>query len=361
MATWSVVREALRQAPRESRRTISWLLAASVTMLLLQVWDVRNAGAAAGAAELLSVAACLGGVAILAMTNVLGAGGAMLSQSREGTDDLTPVLRALPPLAFLSGVLLAGGIAMFFARALLGLNPLRVIVPAAILCFALYAAWVTVRNTTAVLFDHGVRQAARAAQARADLQEARFEALQARMQPHFLFNALNTVAALVRSDPDGAERTVEDLSAILRSTLARQGAATWSLDEELALVRAYVAVEQRRLGDRLAVAWSIDPSAIRVAVPVLSLQPIVENAIVHGIAARMDGGQVSIAASMSGGALQLTVSDSGDGFARGWKEGIGLGNLRARLASLFGPSAGMTVEPDAPATVKIAIPAGPRA
>ena len=86
MATWSLVREALRQAPAENRRTITWLVVASATVLVLQVWDVRNASGAAGTAELLSVAASVGGVLILAITTVLGAGGAVMSQSRQEPD-----------------------------------------------------------------------------------------------------------------------------------------------------------------------------------------------------------------------------------------------------------------------------------
>lgn len=358
MPTWSIMRAALQQAPPDSRRTMNWLFAGSALVLVLQVWDVRNAGRAAGTAELLSVVAGVGGVVILSLTIVLGAGGAMMSESRDGADELTPVLRALPPFAFLSGILLSAGIAMFLARGLLGLHPVRVIVPAALQALALYAAWVTVRNTTALLFAHGARQAEHAAKARADLQEARFEALQARMQPHFLFNALNTVAALVKSDPDAAERTVEDLSAILRSTLARQGSTTWPMDDEIALVRSYVGVEQRRLGERLAMTWSVDPAALAVAVPVLSLQPLVENAIVHGIASRIDGGDISVVVTMSAGVLRMTVRDSGDGFAPGWKESVGLGNLRTRLASLYGARAELNVDPDPPTTVTVVIPAG---
>ena len=139
------------------------------------------------------------------------------------------------------------------------------IVPAAIQLFALYVAWMTVRNTTRVLFDHAERRAAQAATARAELSDARMSALQARMQPHFLFNALNTIAELVRTDPGAAEATVEDLSAILRASLKQGDATSRPLREELALVRAFVGVEQRRLGARLAVRWNVAPDVARCA------------------------------------------------------------------------------------------------
>jgi two-component system sensor histidine kinase AlgZ len=255
---------------------------------------------------------------------------------------------------------LSAGIAFFVARGLLGLHPARVIVPSVIQLFALYASWVTVRDTTSLLFTHAGQLSARAAKAQADLQEARLQALQARMKPHFLFNALNTVAALVRTDPAAAERTVEDLSGILRSTLARDGRAIWTLDEELALVRAYIGVEQRRLGDRLTVSWRIMPNVLRTPVPVLSLQPLVENAIVHGIAARIDGGAVSIVAEEAFDGVRVAVENTGDGPSV-WKEGIGLGNLRGRLASLYGKRASLTIDAGPPAIVAMVVPFAPHA
>ena len=169
---------------------------------------------------------------------------------RKTEQQLTPILRTLPLLGFASGVLLSAAVALFVARGLLGLHPLRVIVPGALQLALLYVAWVTVRNSTRLLYDHAERRAAQAAEARAELSEARLAALQARMQPHFLFNALNTIAALVRTDPAAAEATVEDLSAILRASLKQGDVTMRPLRDELSLVRAFVGVEQRRLGDR---------------------------------------------------------------------------------------------------------------
>jgi LytS/YehU family sensor histidine kinase len=235
-----------------------------------------------------------------------------------------------------------------------------VIFPAALQAFALYVAWITVRNTTRLLFDHGERRAAQAAKARAELSDARMSVLQARMQPHFLFNALNTIAELVRTDPEAAEATVEDLSAILRASLKQGDATTRPLREELALVRAFVGVEQRRLGTRLTVNWIVAPDVLDAPVPVLSLQPLVENAIKHGIATRIDGGAVTVRVEHAGDTLRVAVTDDGEGFARGWAEGTGLGNLRQRLHSLYGSRANLAIEPGPGGSVTMILPRAPR-
>ena len=363
--TWSIVRATLAKAPADSRSNVFWLSFASAAMLAVQVWDVWGRPGPPATAELLSVAAGVTGVAILGLTVALQAGGAVARDSpvhpnsAEEQEQLTPILQALPPLGFIAGVLISAGLALLLARSLLGLHPARVILPAAIQLFALYVAWITVRNTTRLLFDHGERRAAQAAQARAELTDARMAALQARMQPHFLFNALNTIAELVRTDPGAAEATVEDLSAILRASLKQGDATTRPLREELALVRAFVGVEQRRLGARLAVRWNIAPDSFDALVPVLSLQPIVENAIRHGIASRIEGGAVTVTVAGAGDTLTIEVADDGEGFARGWVEGTGLGNLRQRLLSLYGNRASLAIGPGPGGSVTITLPRPP--
>src|SRR5687768_8322320 len=131
--TWSIVRATLAQAPPDSRRNVFWLFFASAGMIVLQVWDVWGRAGPSATAELLSVAACVTGVAILGLTSALQAGGAAAARFQQDGDDqerLTPVLRALPPLGFLAGALISAGLALFLARGLLGLHPARVIVPA---------------------------------------------------------------------------------------------------------------------------------------------------------------------------------------------------------------------------------------
>jgi LytS/YehU family sensor histidine kinase len=291
---------------------------------------------------------------LIGLASALGAGSVLVEPEEQAR--LTPVLQTLPLLAFVAGVLLSAGGALFVARGLLGLHPVRVIVPVVLMLVMLYAAWATVRNATRLLYLHAERRAAQAAQARLELSDARMSALQARMQPHFLFNALNTIASLLRSDPPAAEATVEDLSAILRASFKQEHATTRPLRDEIALTRAYVGVEQRRLGDRLRVDWHVADGALDVHVPILSLQPLVENAIKHGIASRLEGGVVTVVVEGADEGIRIRVSDDGDGFIRGWTEGTGIGNLRQRLQSLYGDRARLAVGNESGASVSIDLP-----
>jgi sensor histidine kinase YesM len=330
-------------------------MAASAMMIAIQVWDVWGRWGPSAMAELLSVCLAVSGIVLLGLVSAIGSGSAVFSAADE--DDLRPVLAALPQVAFAAGVLISAAIAFMIARGLLGIHPLRVVGLSLFLVLALTFAWITIRDTTRVLFDHAERRGRQVASARAQLADAKMAVLQARMQPHFLFNALNTVAALVRTDPDAAEATVEDLSAILRASLKPGDATTWPVREEVTLVRAYAGVEQRRLGSRLNVMWKIAPAALDAAIPTLSLQPLVENAIKHGIAARLHGGAFTIEIDRTHDWVRVTVEDDGDGFSRGWTEGVGLGNLRRRLESLYGGRAMLAVEPGPPARVTMTVPA----
>jgi two-component sensor histidine kinase len=354
--TWAIVRATLAQAPADSRRIVFWLFVGSVFTLVAQAWDVSHRSGPPVVAEMLSVAAAVAGVMLLGITSALGAGGAAASMADGEQDRLTPVLQTLPVLAFLAGVLLSAAIALFVARGLLGLHPVRVIVPAALQVFALHVAWVTVRNTTRLLYEHAERRGAQAAKAQAELAGAQIRALQARMQPHFLFNALNTIASLVATDPAAAEATVEDLSAILRASLEQEDATTRSLRDELSLVRALVGVERRRLGDRLRIDWNVAADALDVPVPVLSIQPLVENAIRHGVASRIEGGAITVDVQRDADTIRVLVRDDGDGFARGWKEGTGLGNLRQRLQSLYGAAAAVVIGAGPGGVVSMTLP-----
>ena len=190
-----------------------------------------------------------------------------------------------------------------------------------------------------MLFRHAGESAAAAAQARGEAASAQFAALQARMNPHFLFNALNTVASLVRSDPPAAERVVENLSEVLRRTLERSSEVISTVEDEVAYVRAYLALEQERWGERLRVVWDVDETAAARSLPPLVLQPLVENALRHGLGGRIDGGTIHISVRATDGALAVTVEDDGAGFPPGWREGTGLGNLRQRLRTLYGDDA----------------------
>ncbi len=137
---------------------------------------------------------------------------------------------------------------------------------------------------------------------------ARIDALHARIRPHFLFNSLNTIASLTRSDPVRAEEAIEDLSDLFRATL-RESDATISLKEELELARIYQRMEALRLGDRLRVRWQIDGLPMRVQVPSLTVQPLLENAINHGIEPLAEGGTVEVHGWVDGDAVHLTLTN----------------------------------------------------
>jgi two-component system LytT family sensor kinase len=171
------------------------------------------------------------------------------------------------------------------------------------------------------------------------LAGARFAALQAQVNPHFLFNTLNTIAVLVREDDRrGAVSIVEQLSEVLRSTLSTHQANEVTLGEELELVRHYVAIEQARFSDRLRPEFRIDEALLSAAIPSFALQHLVENAIRHGIAREPDAGRLVIAARRTGGVLEISVTDDGAGVDPEvvTSKGHGIENTRERLRALYG-------------------------
>lgn len=190
------------------------------------------------------------------------------------------------------------------------------------------------------------RAVSREAALRAEAVTARLQALQAELQPHFLFNALNGIGELVHQDPARAEAMVLRLASLLRSTLERRAVPLVPLREELALVDDYLALQQMRFGDRLQVVRRVAPGALDAAVPPLMLQPVVENALVHGIERRWEAGVLELDVMREGDALVLRVSDDGPGPGIGPARGTGVGlrNIRERLAQLFGPGARLSLE-----------------
>ncbi|MES1929883.1 sensory transduction protein kinase AlgZ [Salinisphaera dokdonensis CL-ES53] len=180
-------------------------------------------------------------------------------------------------------------------------------------------------------------------QAEAEMR-ARLEALQARIEPHFLFNSLNSVAALIAVRPDEAENALEDLAVLLRARLATNTPANVSLDEEMAMVDAYVRIESLRMGERLTFDVRIDEDARACQLPALSLQPLVENAIGHGVARLPDGGTVVLQASRERDTLVLQVVNPLAGDAPpvpGNRQA--LVNIRHRLALRYGDVAELRV------------------
>jgi len=174
--------------------------------------------------------------------------------------------------------------------------------------------------------------------------EARLASLEARLQPHFVFNTLNAISALIQEDPDEAERTVERLAALLRFSLDATERGVVPLEHELTIVTDYVEIERTRFGDRLEYALDIAPDAAGADVPPLTLQPLVENSVKHAIAPRPSGGRLRIEAAAAGHRLRLSVWDDGPGFtADAMRPGHGLDTLRARLAARFGADASLCV------------------
>ena len=178
------------------------------------------------------------------------------------------------------------------------------------------------------------------------LAGARFAALQAQLNPHFLFNTLNTIAVRARDgDGGGTVRMVEQLSDLLRVTLTRHRSSEVTLEEELDLVRQYVAIEEARFPDRLRVIIDVDPSLNQSAVPGFALQHLVENAIRHGIARRPGAGTVRVRARSDGDTLELTVADDGAGSTvQVMPAGHGIENTRERLRALYGDRAALTID-----------------
>jgi two-component system LytT family sensor kinase len=170
------------------------------------------------------------------------------------------------------------------------------------------------------------------------LTEARLQALLHQLKPHFLFNTLNGIASLMHTDVEAADRMLVRLSELLRITMAHTGAPQTSLRDELAFLERYLEIERIRFRNRLEVSIAVDPEAIEAQVPSLILQPIVENAVRHGIEPQSRSGRIALTGAREDGQLVLTVTDNGSGLPAGGpgREGIGLANTRARLAELYG-------------------------
>lgn len=175
----------------------------------------------------------------------------------------------------------------------------------------------------------------------ADLARANLQALQMQLQPHFLFNTLHAIGMLVEEDPPRASRTIAQLGDLLRRTLSLADIPEITLREELDVLRDYLRIESTRFGDRLTVTIDASPDTLDLKVPSLVLQPLVENAVRHGVAPREEPGRITVHASRTGGLLRLDVEDDGPGFGASNSSGSGLGLVatRERIALLHGEGA----------------------
>ena len=215
----------------------------------------------------------------------------------------------------------------------------------------LFQSWLIVGVGHALVFANRARQREQqAARLEAQLADARLAALSSQLNPHFLFNALNSIAELVHRDAAAADRMIVGLAALLRNSLDSMGNQLVPLDEELVLLGHYLSIEKIRLAERLRVDWEISPEVGRAQVPPLLLQPLVENAVRHGVSRRVTPGRITIRVRREGHALLLEVHDDGGELAgalaargpgAGSGAGIGLATTRARLQCLYGTAASL--------------------
>lgn len=356
---WRVAARAFAASPPRTRLVVGALLMSTLSAIALQFiegtggWDPT---------EFIGLLTGTAGSSLLGIAYALQ----RASQSTDGACWRTPLslrartmhamLFAIPTLGFVAGALLAVAIGVVIARVAEGKTIL--LVAAVIYGGMLIYTAMLVSAAARFLYGYAREQADAAARAQAEAARAELSALQAQMNPHFLFNALNTVASLVRTDGRAAEATVENLASVLRRTLDRSGRTLTTVREEIDYLGAYIGVEQQRWGDRLSVRWDVEPDAMGCAVPTMTLQPLVENSLRHAVGARLDRSQLGIAVSRSNGTLLLRIEDDGPGFPPAFREGTGLGNLRRRLQTLYGDEAELRVEPaTAGARVLVRIPA----
>lgn len=222
-----------------------------------------------------------------------------------------------------------------------------------------YAAIVLGWNALHYHREAGER-AVKAAELETQLAQAQLQALRAQLQPHFLFNTLNTIAEMVYEDPAKAEQMILRLGELLRLTLQSQRLQQTPLAEEISFLKSYLEIEQARLGSRLQIEWDVAAETMGAQVPNFILQPLVENAIRHGIAPFKKSGSLAIQARRSGETLLLQVRDSGPGLPQTAPgragHGIGLANTEARLRGLFGDRQSLKLVNDRGLAVTVAIP-----
>ncbi len=190
-------------------------------------------------------------------------------------------------------------------------------------------------------YENLVQQEIRTLKLESELSKAEFQALKMQLQPHFLFNTLNSISALLQTDTDKADKMLTLLGDFLRLTLERKNDSFLTLEEELKFTQNYLKIEQVRFGDRLKIQFKIQDEILKVKVPNLILQPLVENAIRHGVSKNVNKGWIKVVAEKNKNQLEITVSDSGASLKNSEKnqsKGIGLKNTESRLEQLYGES-----------------------
>ncbi|HYC09786.1 MAG TPA: sensor histidine kinase [Steroidobacteraceae bacterium] len=267
------------------------------------------------------------------------AGSAVLCALRERLARLTVAAGSAAALALVAAVVAAVSVCVYLigrTRAVLDSSGATLFPPEPG-SFAVRNVWIGLIVTgLALRYFYVAHEWRRSVELRA---AARVHALQARIRPHFLFNSMNTIAALTRSNPPRAEAAVQDLADLFRATLSDK-ADTITLAEELEVARTYQRMEQLRLGKRLQVDWKTDSLPGNALIPGLMIQPLLENAIYHGIEPRAEGGTVTISGEVAGGLVTIVVRNPLDP-APGARDGnrLALANIRERLSLLYGERA----------------------
>src|SRR5262249_9487050 len=212
----------------------------------------------------------------------------------------------------------------------------------------------------AIEYGRSLRQGQlRATQLEARLAQARLEVLRSELQPHFLFNALHAISALMHRNVEAADEMITHLGDLLRLSVERKSVQEVPLREELAVLEPYLSIVRIRFGDRLSINVDVDPSLLEFKVPLFLLQPLVENAIRHGIARRAGAGRIEIRARTFGDSVQITVFDDGAGLSQAAvREGIGISNTKMRLEQLYGSAAELVLHghPESGTEVLVSIP-----
>jgi sensor histidine kinase YesM len=187
------------------------------------------------------------------------------------------------------------------------------------------------------------------------LLQADLKRLQAQIEPHFLFNTLSNIVSLMDSDPPRAKQMQLDLIQYLRTSLRQSRHRTTTLAQEIALLSAYLDIYKIRMGERLRYRIDVAPQLGQCLFAPLLLQPLVENAVIHGLEPKIDGGWIHLSASRSGNWLKIEVTDNGVGMAAGNTPGVGLTNVRERLENLFTPPGRLMIEPRSSEGVRVVV------
>lgn len=195
----------------------------------------------------------------------------------------------------------------------------------------------------------------RASAAERAAAEASLRALQAQIEPHFLFNTLANVTGLIHTQPDKAKQMLEQFIAYLRATLAATREHETTIAADFETMKTFLSILQIRMGNRLKVRFDLPDDLRDISVPPMLLQPLVENAIKHGLEPKMDGGEVALIAKRVGNKIAITVADTGLGFQNSTSNGIGLKNVRERVKQLYGDAGSVSIEENQPSGTRITI------